>query len=209
MARTPLTALVGLTAGAWLVAEAACWAASRRGLGAPGAGGCEAVIVLGYPSRRRGRPHPVQLWRCAIAARARRSADAVVLVSGFAPDGRASEASVMAGVLRDRFGVPTDVLVLEERATSTWDNIAFCLPLLPPNGPVRIASDPLHAARARAHLRAQAPKLARRLATAGEYRFGEHPVLKVATLAYELAVRVLGWGTGRTPGRPADADARR
>ena len=34
----------------------------------------------------------------------------MVLVSGFAPDGRASEASVMAGVLRDRFGVPTDVL---------------------------------------------------------------------------------------------------
>jgi DUF218 domain len=169
------------------------WKASRRYLGPgpePAPGGSEAVIVLGYPPRRNGQPHPVQRWRCRIAAR---SADpgrtTQMIFTGAAEGDGPSEAEVMSGYARDVLGVPGDRMVLENRARSTWQNIAFTLPVAQNADVIKIASDPLHAARARRYVRAQRPDLAPKVSAAADYRFGDHIALKVATAAYEL-VRV-------------------
>jgi hypothetical protein len=149
------------------------------------------VIVLGYPARRNGRTNPIQRWRCQIAAR---SADpdraGQMVFTGAASRGRPAEAAVMSGYARDVLGVPADRIAQETRALSTWQNVAFTLPFAEAADTIKFVSDPLHAARARRYLRAQRPDLAGRLRAAADYRFGDHPVLKVATAAYEL-VRVV------------------
>jgi hypothetical protein len=191
-----------LTAGAALAAagsEWVHWKASRRYLGpCRETGRREAVIVLGCPSRRNGETRPVQRWRCQIATRsADPGRDTQLIFTGAATGDGRSEAAVMSGYTRDALGVPGDRMVLEDRARSTWQNVAFSLPFAENADVIKIASDPLHAARARRYLRAQRPDLASRICAAADYRFGDHLGLKVATAAYEL-VRVLAV---RRPGR--------
>jgi uncharacterized SAM-binding protein YcdF (DUF218 family) len=148
------------------------------------------VIVLGHPPRRNGRPHPVQRWRCQIAARSAGPGRTTKMIfTGAATGDGPSEAAVMSGYARDVLGVPDDRMVLETRARSTWQNVAYTLPIAEHADVIKIASDPLHAARARRYLRAQRPDLAPRVRAAADYRFGDHIPLKVATAAYEL-VRV-------------------
>jgi hypothetical protein len=179
------------------------WSASRRFLGAPsagdgapsagdGAGGSEAVIVLGYPPRRNGQPHPLQRWRCQIAARSvdPGRAGQMIFTGAAAGEDRPSEAAVMSGYARDVLGVPAGRIALETRARTTWQNVAFTLPLAEQADSIKFASDSLHAARARRYLRAQRPELAARLSGGADYRFGEHLILKVLTAGYEL-IRVL------------------
>ena len=181
------------------------WKASRRYLGAdsgadpgPASGDSAAVIVLGCPSRRDGRPRAVQRWRCQIAARSAEPGHPTQMIfTGAATREGPSEAEVMSGYARDVLGVPGDELVLENRARTTWQNVAFTLPLAENADVIKIASDPLHAARARRYVRAQRPDLAPRVRAAADYRFGDHIPLKVATAAYEL-VRVFAV---RRPGR--------
>jgi uncharacterized SAM-binding protein YcdF (DUF218 family) len=190
---------MALTAGAVLTvagSEWGHWKASRQYLG-PGQapGGSEAVIVLGYPSRRNGQPRAVQRWRCQIAARSAGPGRTTEMIFTGAADGDGpSEAAVMSGYARDVLGVPGDRMVLETRARSTWQNVAYTLPFAEHADAIKIASDPLHAARARRYLRAQRPDLAPRVCAAADYRLGDHIGLKVATAAYELvrvfAVRV-------------------
>jgi uncharacterized SAM-binding protein YcdF (DUF218 family) len=201
---------VALTAGAMLTvagSEWVHWKASRRYLGpAPAPGGSEAVIVLGCPSRRNGQPRAVQRWRCQIAARSADPGRATQMIFTGAADGDGpSEAAVMSGYARDVLGVPGDRMVLETRARSTWQNVAYTLPFTENADAIKIASDPLHAARARRYLRAQRPDLAPRVRAAADYRLGDHIGLKVATAAYELvrvfAVRVRRLaGLGRASG---------
>jgi len=193
-------------AGVVAVSEGLHWRASRRfpGTGpwpAPGQGS-EAVLVLGYPARPDGSTSAVQRWRCAIAARSLDPGRAgTVVFSGAAGDRDRPEAEVMADYTRDTLGVPAGQIALETQAHNTWQNVKFTLPLLEQADVIKVASDPLHAARARRNLRALRPDLAARLAPAGDYRFGDHWWIKVATLGYE-AVRIswrlaerLGWVT--------------
>jgi uncharacterized SAM-binding protein YcdF (DUF218 family) len=148
------------------------------------------VIVLGCPSRRNGQPRAVQRWRCQIAARSADPGRATQMIFTGAADGDGpSEAAVMSGYARDVLGIPGDRMVLETRARSTWQNVAYTLPFAEDAEAIKIASDPLHAARARRYLRAQRPDLAPRVRAAADYRLGDHIGLKVATAAYEL-VRV-------------------
>lgn len=146
-----------LLAAAAAVVVASEVAHARASRGAPRAdpGRPLAVVVLGYRSRPGGRPHPLQRWRVAIAVRTlRRHQDGVLVLSGAARGGP-SEAQVMAR-LAAAAGVPRSRLVLEEEATTTWENVARTAPLVEAYPQVAFASAPLHAARARAYLAANA-----------------------------------------------------
>ncbi|HEY3958250.1 MAG TPA: YdcF family protein [Streptosporangiaceae bacterium] len=192
------------------------WRASRRYLDAgspsappaprppsPGDRGSEVVIVLGYPARRSGRPHPMQRWRCQIAVRSvNPERTSQLIFTGAAWDSGPSEAAVMAGYARDVLGVPAGQIALETQARTTWQNVEFTVPLAEQAGTIKFASDSLHAARARRYLRAQRPELAARLRAGDDYRFGERWWLKVATGAYEL-VRVLWRSRGLVSGAAA------
>ena len=180
-------ALLTVAAAEWLH-----WRASRRylGSGQPAAGGdgSEAVIVLGYPPRRDGQVHPVQRWRCQIAARSLDPAKAGQLIfSGAARPGGPSEAAVMSGYAHEVLGVPADRIALETKARSTWQNVEFAVPIAERADVIKFASDPIHAARARKFLLLQRPELADRVGAAADYRFGEHSGLKVLTAGYQLA----------------------
>jgi uncharacterized SAM-binding protein YcdF (DUF218 family) len=172
------------------------WSASRRYLGTsprPSADvGSEAVIVLGYPSKRNGGTRPLQRWRCQIAARSMDTGrPGQVIFTGAARPGQPSEAAVMSGYAHDVLGVPADRIALETKARSTWQNVKFAAAIAETADVIKFASDPLQAARARRYLRAQRPELADRVAPSADYRFGEHCGLKVVTVGYHVVRAVL------------------
>ncbi|WP_106410368.1 MULTISPECIES: YdcF family protein [Pseudofrankia] len=242
-------ALAGLVVG---TAEIPHWAASRRHLdplarrpprtgvtrpdlgtdsasAGEGDGGTatgvvgETVLVLGYPSARDGRTHPLQRWRTEIAVRSmshdgsqagdqargqahdvggRAGMDGTSLVSdgalpvsdgtllvfsGAATRGAViAEAEAMARYAREVLGVPPEQIVLETQAHTTKQNLAFAMTYLESAATIKIASDPLHAARARRYLRQLRPDLACRLVAADDYRPLEKLPLKLGTVAYEV-----------------------
>ncbi|MFL1377389.1 MULTISPECIES: YdcF family protein [unclassified Nocardiopsis] len=138
----------------------------------------EAIVVLGYPSRRGDRPGLVQRYRTRIALRSRnpRAARSVLIFTGTSPnraDAKRSEAAVMADYAVECLGVdPADVL-LEEKAVNTWENIALTLPMLDPFPVVKIASNTFHARKGRRYLRKQSPEVAARLHPARDHHPGE------------------------------------
>lgn len=167
------------------------WASGKRRDRAPspqpGMGAdTEAIIVLGYSSRWGLATRALQRWRCQIAVRSQDPERASLLIVTGAGDGRPnSEAAAMATYARDVLGVPSERIVLEEKAISTWENMKLSLPLAERCTAIKIASDPLHARRAGRYVAAMRPDLACRLEPAS-YRPFEHPVLKAGTLFYEL-----------------------
>jgi uncharacterized SAM-binding protein YcdF (DUF218 family) len=98
-----------------------------------------------------------------------------------------------------RLRVPAERIGLETRSRSTRENMSFALPMLESYDSIAIASDPMHAARARRYALQQRPDLSARLVFAENYRFMERWWLKVPTAAYELylAVRHRSVKTGR------------
>lgn len=193
--RAGVERLAWLAAVTVAVSEFAHVVASRRALGSPARsrGGSEAIVVLGFPAKRDGRPHVVQRWRCEIAARSMDAdADGPIVFTG-AAQGRAwSEAEVMAGYARAALGIPAERIVLETEAKTTWDNVAFSIPIIEYADRIKIVSDPVHAARARRYLWRQRPDLAARLVPAADYRPLERWWLKVLTAANALARRLPG-----------------
>jgi DUF218 domain len=103
-----------------LTVEIIVWRAARRGTtyGRADEGtDSEALIVLGYPSTRRGKTHPVQRWRCEIAVRSRHPGrTGVVVFSGGAREGSRSEAAVMADHAMTSLGLPADEIRIEDRS---------------------------------------------------------------------------------------------
>ncbi|MCX4098306.1 YdcF family protein [Nocardia sp. alder85J] len=188
------TGPLAVAAGLFTIVVGAEWLhrrASRRGPDGPGwadtgSDGTEAVVVLGYPARHDGTPHPMQRWRCRIASRSMHR-DGIVVFTGGAVRRTRAEANVMARYARDVLGIPADRIVTETRARSTWQNIEFSIPLIEHADRIILVSDPMHAARARRYLRVQRPDLAARLAPAADYRPFEQWWLKVPTAAHELA----------------------
>ncbi|MGA3220334.1 MAG: YdcF family protein [Acidimicrobiales bacterium] len=172
--------------GAVAASELLHWRASRWDLPAPARRGRCALIVLGYPTKRSGELRAVQRWRVEMAKRAldRLGAELVVF-SGSASRGRPAEGDAMAAYA-EVLGVPAHLIATESRASTTWENVEFSMPLLENFDRLAFVSDPLHAARARRYLRAQRPELAGRLVSAGEYRFLERWWLKVPAAGYEL-----------------------
>jgi uncharacterized SAM-binding protein YcdF (DUF218 family) len=87
-----------------------------------------------------------------------------------------------------RLGVPAERIGLETRSRSTWENFSMALPMVETYDSIAIASDPLHAARARRYALQQRADLSSRLVFADNYRFLERWWLKVPTAAYELFI---------------------
>ncbi|MFT4294359.1 MAG: YdcF family protein [Micropruina sp.] len=171
-------------AALWLGVELAHGlAAGFSGRGVRG-GEEETLLVLGCPPLRDGRPSALQRWRVELAARNAGPRTRWVF-SG------AGEAEVMARHAIERFGVDPASVVCENRATTTWENIGYAAELIPPDGVVRVVSDPLHARRGVRYWRKRWPQRAGELRPARLYRFGEHPLLKLTTAAYALVLRGL------------------
>ncbi|MGQ4270104.1 YdcF family protein [Nocardiopsis changdeensis] len=183
MNRTRLLLGAAAAAGAVLLwSEWTLWRVSRQDYPAaappvsPGAD--EAIVVLGFPSRRGDRPGLVQRYRTRIALRSRdpRAGRSVLVFTGTSPRrpraGR-SEAAVMADYAVGRLGVDPGDVLLEEKATSTWENIALTLPMIDSFPVVKIASTTFHARKGRRYLREQAPEVAARLRPARDHLPGE------------------------------------
>jgi uncharacterized SAM-binding protein YcdF (DUF218 family) len=182
-----------VAAGAVVVPVAAAellhWQASHGLLtaGPAPAAASEAVVVLGYPTPRSGRLHPLQRWRVEIGVRSMRPGrDSRLVFTGAGKPGRPSEAEVMSAYAQERFGVPADQIVLEREARNTQQNVELSMRLVDGVQVVTFASDPLHAARARRYALELLPAGSVRLETGQGYRVLDRPLLKVATAAYEL-----------------------
>ena len=172
--------------GAIAASEVLHGSASRWDLAAPAPNGRCALIVLGYPTKRSGELRAVQRWRVLMAKRAMDLLGAELIVfSGSASRGRPAEGDAMAAYAA-ALGVPARLIATESRASTTWENVEYSLPLLHGFERLAFVSDPLHAARARRYLRAQRPDLAGALVSAGEYRVLERWWLKLPAAAYEL-----------------------
>lgn len=147
----------------------------------------EAILVLGFPSFKSGRMHPLQKWRTEIAVRSMNpQADSTLIFSGAARPGGRSEAAVMAGYAQEQFGISAEHIVMEEQALSTWENIRNSIPYLKSADVIKIASDPTHARKGRRYLLLQSPRLAARLRAADDYRVGERWWLKIPMLGYAM-----------------------
>lgn len=172
----------------------------RRRAARDAVGRSEAIIVLGYPSRPDGSPHPLQRWRARIAARSisPSASETTIICTGAAIDSGRSEAAVLADLL-GTFGVPPEMVVLEEQARSTWQNMEFAAPLVADAGVIKVASNSLHGWRARRFLRRQDAGLASRLAPADDYRFGEYWWLKTPLAIYEAVGQWREWRNPRLP----------
>jgi uncharacterized SAM-binding protein YcdF (DUF218 family) len=187
-----MTAIKAMASGAVVLVAAAellHWRASKS---APASGalpsGSRGIVVLGFPSRRDGRLHPIQRWRTEIGARSLSSVGKGILVfTGGSSRGGVSEAETMAAYAAG-LAIPADRIVLETRSRSTLENMRFALPLVETRDFIAIASDPMHAARARRYALQQRPDLVGRLVFAENYRFMERWWLKVPTAAYELYI---------------------
>lgn len=110
--------------------------------------------MLGFRSSANGRINLIQRWRVRIAARTADPASATFVFSGGASRGTDSEAVLMARFATETAGIPERNIVLEQESRTTWENIAFSLPLLGDAGTIAVASNTFHARRARRYLAA-------------------------------------------------------
>ncbi|MDN5769290.1 MAG: YdcF family protein [Microlunatus sp.] len=191
--------------------EIVYWRASRQHLGPAGTTPprSEVVLVLGYPSRPGGRLHPLQRWRTEIAVRSLDPScpEGHLVFSGASPRAGRSEAAVMAAYARNVLGVPSGRIVLEERARSTWENVAFGLAHLEGAETVKVASDPLHARKARRYLWQQRPDLAARLVQADDYRPLERSWLRFPLVVHAGASWLLRLRVSKESGFPGSSSA--
>jgi uncharacterized SAM-binding protein YcdF (DUF218 family) len=191
-------AAVGIVVLAACAVELTHWTASRRHFPDPPTETAaddqtEVIVVLGCPTRHNGKVSPNQRWRTKIAVRSRRRrTDSLLVFTGAATLGAAvAEADTMADYARSALGVPPELIMSEASSRSTRENLAFAASHLEAAGLIRIASNPLHAARARRYLGQTRPDLFARLARARDYRPFEHPWLKLHSAFYELVRPVL------------------
>ncbi|MCK1796666.1 YdcF family protein [Streptomyces sp. XM4193] len=151
-------------------------------------GASTAVVVCGYRNPRT-RANLINRWRVRAGIRsleADQAEDARLIFSGGATSGSAAtEAQLMAEYARSELGFNGTVL-LEDRSTTTWENITNVIPLLEEADRIKIVSQPAHALKARAYLLRQRPDLAEKLVRAEDYRPGEWLFAKPLFAAYGL-----------------------
>ena len=92
---------------------------------------------------------------------------------------------MMADYAVHELRVPLHNVVVEDQSTSTLENIVNSAPLMVDSPAIKIASNTMHALRARAILSEQSPELATRLVRARDYIPFEWGVLHVLMLAYD------------------------
>jgi uncharacterized SAM-binding protein YcdF (DUF218 family) len=146
-----------------------------------------AVVVLGYRNPQ-ATANFINRWRVragirSIAADGARGTR--VIFSGGPTSGGAAEAQLMADYAKSVLAFDGPVL-LEDKSTTTWENITNVIPLLEDVDRIKIASQPAHALKARAYLRRQRPDLAKRLVPADDYRLGEWTAVKPLLALYGL-----------------------
>jgi hypothetical protein len=170
-----------------VASEAMQWRATKS-CKAEGADATEwGYVVLGYPAWRNGDVRPVQRWRVRIAQRSHGRTGGTVVFTGGSRHGAPSEAEFMAS-FGESIGIPSEAIVLEERARNTWENVALSLPLVEGVRCIAFCSDPMHAARARRYARRQRPDLRDRLVSADDYRPFERWWIKLPCTVYELSI---------------------
>ncbi|MFZ3562047.1 MULTISPECIES: YdcF family protein [unclassified Streptomyces] len=164
-----------------------CWSRTLVGCGSGGEVS-EAVIVLGFRNPR-STANFINRWRVRAGLRsvsAEGAFDTTVIFSGGAAAGSgATEARLMADYAKSVCGFDGTVL-LEDRSTTTWENVTNVIPLIEDAERIKIVSQPAHALKARAYLRRQRPDLAERLVRADEYRPGEWLLGKPLLALYGL-----------------------
>lgn len=192
-----VAAVLGLL-GVLGAAEWLHWRASGRRLGSPAAEpgspspepGRQAILVLG--SRNRGdRANYVNRYRVRVALRSidPRATETVLIFSGGAVGSDIPEADLLLRHARDDLGYAGPALC-ERTSTSTWTNVENSLELLHGFDTIVVASNSIHAERARAYLWKLRPDLARRLVRARDYRLGEILLVKpVAAVRGVVALR--------------------
>ena len=107
------------------------------------------AVVLGAQVLPGGRASRVLEARVRHAARLYSGGEVdLLIVTGGTGQHPPSEAEVMAGILR-REGVTAEVVVLEDRALSTWDSAWLVAEIARRRGipAVRVVTDPLHCVR--------------------------------------------------------------
>lgn len=110
----------------------------------------DVVVVMGAQVLPGGAPSRTLEARVRHAARLYARGEAKLLIpTGGLGEHPPSEAEVMAEILHGE-GVPDDAVVLEDRATSTWESACLVAALARERGidAVRVVSDPLHCVRA-------------------------------------------------------------
>ncbi|MEW2219433.1 YdcF family protein [Streptomyces sp. NPDC006990] len=190
---------VALAWGEWLNRR---WS---RALAPDGGAAAATVVVLGFRNPRT-RANVVNRWRVRAGIRslgAGPESGTGLIFSGGPVGSGVPEARLMAAYARSVLGFEGRVL-LEERSTTTWENITNVLPLLENADRIRIVSQPAHALKARAYLRRQRPDLAERLVRADDYRPGEWLIVKPLLALYGVwTLRGLTADERRQPRRTA------
>ncbi len=107
------------------------------------------AVIMGAQVLRGGRPSPALEARVEHAARMYLRGDLKLLVpTGGLGEHAPREAALMADILR-REGVPEEAVLLEDKATSTWDSASRLAGIVRERGPegVLVVTDPLHCVR--------------------------------------------------------------
>lgn len=107
------------------------------------------AVVLGAAVRPDGTPSAALTRRTAHAIALFRAGtiDAILACGGVVRH-PPSEASLIASLCRDA-GIPASAILVEDRSTTTRENLTNAKALLPPGARVIIVTDPYHAPRAR------------------------------------------------------------
>jgi uncharacterized SAM-binding protein YcdF (DUF218 family) len=111
-----------------------------------------------------------------------------VVFTGAVTSGRASEASEMAQIAR-KLGLPAEAVLLDEKSRSTWENAEQASTLIGNVDYVVVASDALHATRARAYWHKQHPEGAPKVLLADRYSPLDHFWLRFPATLGELLHR--------------------
>ncbi|WP_202965827.1 YdcF family protein [Agreia bicolorata] len=175
LAAVPVVAIANILA--W--AEWMHWRASRRRLGNLASGpGRQAIVVLGC--RNRGtRANYLNRYRVGVALRSidSRSTETVLVFCGGGVGSEVPEADLLLEYARTHCGYD-GAYVLDRLSRTTWENIANVVDILAGFDTVKIASNSMHAEKARAYLWKQRPDVAERLVAAKDYRLGEIAFVK-------------------------------
>jgi uncharacterized SAM-binding protein YcdF (DUF218 family) len=186
----PAVVLVATVLGVLSWGEWITWRGSRQALPAahphaPSEPRREYVLILGFASDGKHGANAVQRWRSRIAVRSADKETAQFIFSGASKHGGLSEAEVMANYAVEVLGLPEGNVILETQATTTWENIAYSIPLMREADSIKIASNTFHARRGRRYLAMQSPLLADRLLRASDYKLAEFTLGKPLLAIYE------------------------
>lgn len=174
-----LAAATGLVLTAVGIEAVSAWAA-RHGVGpATALARREVVLVLGFGNPGR-RANAVNRWRVDVGLRSRGhdAEQSVVVMCGGAVHGELAESHLMARYARIECGV-RGAIGIEDSSTTTAENIERAVPFCEGADRIVIASDPLHALRARIWLARMRPDLAEHLVRARDRRLLERSLMSV------------------------------